>query len=204
MSGRTSSASAARARAGGRRAPAGANATRSVAAQRILLDGAEHVVQVDLAESPLAWLAQRRGRDGGALIDAAQLVAGERLRSDFTRAGLTPRMTANWDPVGGSGPAQGGLAFSEQILAAKARLDRALAAVGPELSGVLLDVCCFLKGLEAVEQERGWPARTAKVVLGLGLSRLARHYGLTAMATGRASSCVRAWRAGEGSETAGA
>lgn len=201
MTGRTSSA----ARAGlvGRRASAGRNAARPVAAQRILLDGAEHVVQVDLAESPLAWLAQRRGRDGGALIDAAQLVAGERLRSDFTRAGLTPRMTTNWDPAGGAGPGQGGLAFSEQILAAKGRLDRAVKAVGPELSGVLLDVCCFLKGLEAVEQERGWPARTAKVVLGLGLSRLARHYGLAAAATGRAHGPVRSWRAGEGGETSG-
>ncbi|MDE1567688.1 DUF6456 domain-containing protein [Aquabacter sp. P-9] len=186
-----------RERAGGRRASPARTAARPVAAQRILLNGAEHEVEVDLAESPLAWLAQRKGRDGGALIDAAQLVAGERLRSDFTRAGLTPRVTTNWDPAGGAGPGQGGLAFSEQVLAAKGRLDRALQAVGPELSGVLLDVCCFLKGLEAVEQERGWPARTAKVVLGLGLSRLARHYGLAAAATGRPRSPLRAWRAGE-------
>lgn len=197
MTGRIRSNARTSARAGGRRATAGANATRPVAAQRILLDGAEHEVEVDLAESPLAWLAQRRGRDGSALIDAAQLVAGERLRSDFTRAGLTPRMTTNWDPAGRSGPGQGGLAFSEQVLAAKGRLDRALMAVGPELNGVLLDVCCFLKGLEAVEQERGWPARTAKVVLGLGLSRLARHYGLAAAATGRDRAQTRAWRAGE-------
>ncbi len=186
---------ATRARSGGRRARPAHTSARPVAAQRILLNGAEHEVQVDLAESPLAWLAQRKGRDGTALIDGAQLVAGERLRSDFTRAGLTPRVTTNWDPAGGAGPGQGGLAFSEQVLAAKGRLDRALQAVGPELSGVLLDVCCFLKGLEAVEQEHGWPARTAKVVLGLGLSRLARHYGLAAAATGRAHGPVRAWRA---------
>ncbi|WP_247657785.1 DUF6456 domain-containing protein [Aquabacter sp. L1I39] len=195
MSGRTSLSS--RGRAGGRRAARAGHPARPVAMQRIRLDGAEREVQVDLAESPLAWLAQRKGRDGTALIDAAQLVAGERLRSDFTRAGLTPRMTTNWDPAGRAGPGQGGLAFSEQVLAAKARLDRALATVGPELSGVLLDVCCFLKGLEAVEQERGWPARTAKVVLGLGLSRLARHYGLSAVATGRDRGTMRTWHAGE-------
>ena len=43
-------------------------------------------VTVDEAESPLAWLARRTGRDGRALIEPHQLQAGERLRADFTRA----------------------------------------------------------------------------------------------------------------------
>jgi hypothetical protein len=37
-------------------------------------------VTVDEQESPLAWLARRRGRGGCALIEPHQLQAGERLR----------------------------------------------------------------------------------------------------------------------------
>ncbi|MFG1350606.1 DUF6456 domain-containing protein [Xanthobacter autotrophicus] len=148
--------------------------------------------QINLAESPLAWLARRTGKDGRALVDQTQLAAGERLREDFTRAQLTPRVTSRWSEVSGAGTPE---AFTDMVLAAKQRVARAMTAVGPELSGVLLDVCCFLKGLEAVERERLWPARTAKVVLGLALDRLAVHYGLSGSAQGRARAPVRSWHA---------
>ncbi|TCT02975.1 DUF6456 domain-containing protein [Aquabacter spiritensis] len=181
----------------GRVKPAGEAVRRPVHSCRVLVDGTERALEMNLAESPLAWLALRKGRDGAPLIAPAQLAAGERLRCDFTRAGLTPRVTTNWSAAGRGGGIE---AFSDVVLAAKARVNAALAAVGPELSGVLLDVCCFLKGLEAVEQERGWPARTGKVVLGLGLDRLAAHYGLASVATGRRAVAPRAWRAEAGGD----
>ena len=136
-------------------------------------------VTVDEAESPLAWLARRKGRDGRALIEPMQLLAGERLRAEFTRAQLMPRITSNWsasvaDGRRGASPAT----FTETVIAARQRVRHALDAVGPEFSGLLVDVCCFLKGLADVERERNWPQRSAKVVLQLGLDRLARHYGL--------------------------
>lgn len=151
---------------------------------------------LNLAESPLTWLARRCGKDGRPLVDPAQLAAGERLRADFTRAQLTPRVTSSWSPTAAShGAASGPEAFTDMVLAAKTRLRKALEAVGPELSGVLLDVCCFLKGLETVEGDRRWPPRTAKVVLGLALDRLAAHYGLANSARGRGRSPIRAWTA---------
>ncbi len=70
---------------------------------------------------------------------------------------------------------------------------RALAAVGPELSGILIDVCCHLKGLEEAERAAGWPQRSGKVVLQLALTRLARHYGIGAPAPSPGAAHVRHW-----------
>ncbi len=149
---------------------------------------------VDLKESPLAWLARRRA------IGAEQLAAGERLREDFTRGQMMPSLSASWSPVRSGGGGAGGVQrdLTEAALAARLRVERALSAVGPELSGILIDVCCFLKGLETAERERNWPARSAKIVLGLALTRLAGHYGFSAVARGTAHGRIRASRDDQG------
>lgn len=155
-------------------------------------------VTVNDAESPLAWLARRKGRDGRPMVSPAQFQAGERLRTDFTLANLTPRMSADWAAprAGGAGAAAGGSAMlADTVIAARQRVRHALDAAGPEFAGLLVDVCCFLKGLEDVERERGWPLRSGKVVLQLALDRLARHYGFAAEARGRAKVPMRAWLA---------
>ncbi len=140
---------------------------------------------VDDAESPLAWLRRRKDKSGAAMISDEQFTAGERLRSDFWFAQMTPRTTANWSaassPSGDRRSAPGfGVALRDDVIAAKERVRRALAAVGPELAGVLIDVCCHLQGIETAEETQGWPQRSGKVVLQLALTRLARHYGLIA------------------------
>lgn len=153
---------------------------------------------VNESESPLGWLARRKDANGKPMIDAAQFAAGERLRADFTRAAMTPRIGANLSsPVahGRRGGGESAAHYSDLVVAAKERLNLALDAAGPEFSGLLLDVCCFLKGLETVEHERGWPRRTSKVVLGLALDRLARHYGIAVKITGRNRAPIRAWQA---------
>ena len=69
---------------------------------------------------------------------------------------------------------------------------RAIEAVGPELAGLLIDICYELKGLEDAEKSHGWPQRSGKVVL--ALTRLARHYGLdVADETRRRGKGIRHW-----------
>lgn len=149
-------------------------------------------VLVDLDESPIASLARRTGKNGSPWLSADLAMAAERLRRDFEIGRLQPRVTANWTATVSDGHRTGdasGLAdLTDMALAARLRVDRAIREVGPDLSGVLIDICCFLKGLETVERERQWPARSAKLVLRIALQGLARHYGLSATAVGRAGS----------------
>jgi len=152
---------------------------------RVTAKGVEAVL-VDRRESPLAWLARRKGVDGKPMLDPLCFAAGERLRADFERTGLHQRVTMDWDRLG-SGASSGGRggSLSDAMLAARQRIDLALADVGADMAGVLVDICCYLKGLDLVERERGWPPRSAKLVLSMALARLAAHYGLTAEAKGR-------------------
>ncbi|MDB5596743.1 MAG: putative ATPase involved in replication initiation [Hyphomicrobiales bacterium] len=151
----------------------------------MIVEGEAALVVVDDAESPLVWLSKRRGRDGKPLIGPAELEAGERLRRDLTLAQTLPSVTSRWSGMpgaGGSGPSPGHM--SDLVLAARQRVARAMDAVGPEFSGLLVDVCGFLKGLERIESERNWPRRSARIVLDLALVRLARHYGIGTHASG--------------------
>lgn len=155
----------------------------------------------NVSESPLAWLYNRRDRNGKALIGEAEFNAGERLRADFWLAQMTPNVTQSWSPTATTGSGRRSAHGSEQadnVVAAADRVRRALQAVGPELSGILIDVCGHLKGLEEVERSARWPQRSAKIVLGMALTALARHYGLiTAPPPTSSAARVRHWGTGD-------
>jgi len=143
------------------------------------------MVRVNNGESPLGWLASHKDRSGKPLINLDQFAAGERMRRDFTLANLDPRVTAMWGmPVSDAGRNGGGQSnMNDTMIAAKQRLWAAFDSVGPDLGGVLLQICCHLNGLAEAEKQLGWPARSGKVVLGIALDRLAVHYGIS-QATG--------------------
>lgn len=132
------------------------------------------VVTVNLAESPLAWL-HARGH-----LSERQFRAGERLRADFERAGLSPSITMRWDgsPPSRSarGPSGHGAASLAQIDAHR-RFDAAVTAAGPGLADICWRVICAGEPMQGAERALGWPARSGRVVLTLALDRLADHYG---------------------------
>ena len=120
---------------------------------------------------------------------------------------MMPRITSNWVSSIASERRRGGepaATFTATMIDARKPVQQALDAIDPEFGGLLLDVCCFLKGLEDIERERTWPPRSAKVVLQLALDRLARHYGYTGTARGRGHAALRTWLADDAAFSADA
>ena len=143
------------------------------------IDGARRSVRVNALESPLGAIARLKEKSGQAFLPPDALAAGERLHADFTRAQLQPRLTMAYEPrlsAKTKGTAGGTADLCDAALSARFRVAKAMEALGPELCGVALDVCCFQKGLEIVERERQWPARSAKLMLRAALMALSRHY----------------------------
>jgi hypothetical protein len=130
-------------------------------------------VTVNLTESPLGWLFSR------GHLTPRQFDAGERLRSDWERAQLAPRVTMAWDaaPVarGRSGAAGAPDPRGTQI-DARRRFDGAVAAAGPGLADILWRIVCAGEGMRDAETALGWPARAGKLVLTLALDRVAGFY----------------------------
>ncbi|MFM9853062.1 MAG: DUF6456 domain-containing protein [Sphingomonadaceae bacterium] len=130
-------------------------------------------VTVNLAESPLSWLASRN------MLTEPQLLAGDALRRDFEVAGLAPHVTMRWDAPPNAKVARGVLNPGAATLAqidAKRRFEAAIDAAGQGLSDILWRVVCARESVPTAEKSLGWPTRTGRVVLTIALDRLASHY----------------------------
>ena len=130
-------------------------------------------VTVNLAESPLGWLFAR------GHLTRRHFDAGERLRSDWERAQLAPRVTMAWDaaPVArGRGGSANAPDLNGAQIDAKGRFNGALAAAGPGLADILWRIVCAGEGMRDAETALGWPARAGKLVLTLALDRVADYY----------------------------
>ena len=69
---------------------------RDIGTVTIHAGGEAETVAVNWSESPLGQLMRRKGRDGAAFLKPAEFQAGERLRADYTRGQIMPRLGANW------------------------------------------------------------------------------------------------------------
>jgi hypothetical protein len=130
-------------------------------------------VTVNVAESPLGWLFAR------GFVSRRQYDAGERLRADWERAHLAPRVTMRWDgaPVArGRGGANPHPDLTSAQLDARRRFDAAIASAGRGLADILWRVVCAGDGMREAETALGWPARSGKLVLTFALDRVADYY----------------------------
>ena len=114
------------------------------------------------------------------MIGERQFAAGERLRADWTVAGLGPRVTMRWDaaPTGAKGMPYDRMDPTLAQISARQRFDGAVAQAGSGLSDILWRVICAGEGLASAEGALGWPKRAGKLVLGLALDRVADFYGI--------------------------
>lgn len=134
---------------------------------------ARRSVTVNQLESPLGWLLAR------GHISRRQYDAGEKLRGDWERGQLAPRVTMAWDaaPVSrGRGAAGGAPDLHASQIDAKKRFEAASLAAGPGLQDILWRIVCGGEGMRDAETALGWPARAGKVVLTIALDRIADFY----------------------------
>jgi hypothetical protein len=157
-------------------------------------DGVRH----NLAESPLSRLAAAGPGESRPFLEPHQVEAGERVRRCAERAQLRPRVTMSYSAAhtaGGKGAAAAA-DITDLAIEARRTLGELHRVLPRDCAGVVLDVCAGLKGLQEIETERGWPRRSAKLVLRIGLDRLAEHYGLGPSAEGRESRRPHRWMDG--------
>ena len=147
---------------------------------------------MQLGENTLARLACAGGE--GPYLAPHHIEAARRIERLFERAHLQPRLTALYDPARTARETGRGAGDISDLAAdARANLSRLVAALPPDCAGVVLDVCGFSKGLQTIESERGWPRRSAKLVLRIGLEQAARLFGLAPSASGPRHGAMEAW-----------
>jgi hypothetical protein len=134
---------------------------------------ARRSVTINAAESPLGWLLAH------GHVSQRQYDAGERLRSDWERAQLAPRVTMAWDsaPVArGRGGSAIGPDLAGAQIDAKRRFEEAVASAEPGLADILWRVVCAGEGMRQAETALRWPARAGKLVLTFALDRVADYH----------------------------
>lgn len=153
-----------------------------------VIDGRRAVMQADgrsalrpanLGESPVAWLARRRDRQGRPWLTPAQIAAGERLRADVEIALSGPSLTMRWDALPRSGGGSSArIEPRDRTLAAGQRVRTALAACAPDARAMINRICVRGSSLMLAETDLGLRRSRGRALLVEGLEALARHYGL--------------------------
>jgi len=146
----------------------------------------------DFGSTPLGQLARSRNGEP-AFLNAHHLEAAGRLLTLFERSRLRARTTMNYGPRVDSGHGGHAQDMGDMAFDARRQLAELYTAIPRDCVEVVIDVCGYEKGLQDIERERGWPRRSAKLVLRIGLDALATRFGLTTAATGATRTSTRNW-----------
>lgn len=154
-------------------------AQHAAVGERVVVDGDGDLRRVRgvVCSDVIARLAALKDASGGPWLSAAEIAAARRLRMHWEtgQAGLT--RGSDWTAPPPGSTARGASSAHERILAARCdarrHVDEALDALAPPLRRAVERVCLNEEGLEALEREQGWPARSGKLALKLGLAQLA-------------------------------
>lgn len=142
-------------------------------------DGALRKVRGADADAPMRRLAALKGPKGEPWLSQAELSAAGKLRADWAAGELGLVRGSDWTaaPIGTT---RGAVNAQETAMArrcdARRRLANVLAKLAKPLRRVVERVCLYEEGLEALERSEGWPARSAKLALKLGLAQLAADF----------------------------
>lgn len=130
---------------------------------------------------PVARLL-RLTADGAGFFSGREIAAARQIWSDFEggQRGLLRGSDLEAAPKSGAarGPGSGQEAAMLAGLAARDSVREALEALPRPFAAAVRAFCLDETGLEALERQSRWPARSGKVVLKLALELLADHYRL--------------------------
>lgn len=147
------------------------------------------------AATPLlpGLLPLTRAANGEApFLAGHHMLAAERFHRLFHKAQLRRRVTMHYGPSTGGG-GRGADDIADMAADARKQLNAIHLSLPRDCAEALVDICGFEKGLQAVEMERGWPRRSAKIVLRIALDCLAAQFGLASAASGLERGSMRRW-----------
>ncbi len=151
--------------------------------------------RLNALEGPVAQLGtSKKGAD--AFLQKHHVLAANKIHALVQRAQMLQRTTMSYDPTrtGSSSAKHGpGPELGDSALDARQKLNACLQDMPEDCGFVVLDVCGFQKGLQLIETERKWPRRSAKLILRVGLEQAAKHFGLSACASGAPPNRPQFW-----------
>jgi DNA-directed RNA polymerase specialized sigma24 family protein len=128
-------------------------------------------------DQALRKLGALRDADGNAWLEPGEMRAAARLRHDWLLGQIGLMRGSDWQAPPRTGGARGPGNGVEQLAGARydarRRVEIALDALASPLRRTVEAVCLHEQGIEALEREQGWPARSGKIALKLGLAQLA-------------------------------